>query len=67
MTTTLTTAIVDRSGKRFWVCANCGRTLGELVGVRLVIIRHDLHITFPITVGMRQTCPKCHEENEYDG
>lgn len=30
-------AIVEIKGKRWWRCPNCGKTLGELVGNRVVI------------------------------
>lgn len=47
-------------GKSFWCCPNCSRTVGEVVGVRLVVIvaRHRL-LNFPITDDLHMTCPKC--------
>lgn len=45
----------------YWRCPNCRRILGEIVGVRLVIlVRRDWHITQPLIDGLEQTCPKCH-------
>jgi ribosomal protein S27E len=44
---------------RYVKCSNCGRTLGQIVGVRLVVIISGRIVTFPLIVGLELTCPKC--------
>lgn len=48
------------AGKRFWRCPSCGRTLGEVAGVVVVVRRRDFEGTFPAK-GARQRCPNCGE------
>ncbi len=51
---------------RFWCCSNCQRTLGEIVGVRLVIIvTRERLVNFPLYEGMELTCPKCGAVSAY--
>jgi hypothetical protein len=57
--------IRDRGGSKWWHCPCCGRTLGEVAGNRLVVIRGSLHWTSPVIPGMGQTCPHCHTESIY--
>jgi rubrerythrin len=42
-----------------WRCPSCNRTLGELVGERLVVKIADRTLTFPAIADADQTCPKC--------
>lgn len=57
--------IRPRGGSRWWHCPGCGKTLGEVAGNRLVVIRHSLHWSCPIVPGMAMTCPHCHQESVY--
>jgi hypothetical protein len=57
--------IFTRAGRQWWLCPNCRATMGELIGARLVVIAGRRHLTFPLTPGLRQTCPKCGTESEY--
>lgn len=59
--------VVVRSGKRWMLCPNCDHTLGELVGVRLIVIVRGRRFTFPLVVGLCQTCPGCGHESAYAG
>jgi len=53
----------DRRGEshRAWLCPNCHRVLGELVGTRLVIIvSRQWTISQPLNDDLQQCCPGCH-------
>lgn len=51
---------------RFWTCPGCSRTLGEIIGVRLVIIvQRERILNFPITDDLHMTCPKCGQVSVY--
>jgi RNase P subunit RPR2 len=46
--------------RRYWSCPNCHRNLGEIVGVRLVIlVKRDQVITFPLVTDLHITCLRC--------
>lgn len=51
--------IVERFGRRYWVCPNCGRTLAEMMAGRVIIKVHNRVIGFPAHAAMDQTCPRC--------
>jgi ribosomal protein L37AE/L43A len=59
--------VVVRGGKRWWLCPNCDHTLGELVGVRLVVVIRGRRFTFELVPRLRQTCPSCGHESVYSG
>ena len=64
MTTDAT--IMPIGDKTFWKCPNCQRTMGEVVGVRLIIIvRRERVLNFPITDDLHMTCPKCGQVSVY--
>lgn len=62
-----TARIVVRGGRRWLLCPNCDHTLGELVGVRLIVIIRGRRFTFPLVSGLTQSCPSCGQESEYEG
>lgn len=52
--------IVQRGAHWFWCCPNCQRTMGELLGTRLlVIISRDRMASFPLVDALHLNCPKC--------
>jgi hypothetical protein len=57
--------IFTRANMRYWICPNCRTTIGECLGSRLVVVIARRRFTFPLTPGLRQTCPKCGTESEY--
>ena len=57
--------IICRKGRDYVLCPNCQRIIGEIVGVRLIVmVRGNWHHTFPLVAGSTQTCPRCHVESE---
>jgi hypothetical protein len=59
--------ILEREGKRWWRCPCCRKTMGEFVGWRLIVMTHGRTFTFPLVIGMTQTCPHCGQESELGG
>lgn len=51
--------IERRNGHRMWLCPNCGKPIGEILGSRLVIRVNRRTLTYPLTQGIDQTCPMC--------
>lgn len=51
----------NHDGHRYWSCPNCGRTIGEIVGERLVIlIKRDLVGSYDLVARPVLTCLRCH-------
>jgi uncharacterized C2H2 Zn-finger protein len=50
--------IVTVQGRRWWRCPECDKTLGEVVGGRVVVRRRDFSGEFGVD-GSSQRCPKC--------
>lgn len=47
-------------GKTFWSCPNCGRTMGELIGTRVVIIvRKGIVASYEVTDTFVLSCARC--------
>ena len=60
VTTTATPARVEtRQGRRWWLCANCGAKLGEVVGARVIIKAGATEVRLPVEKGPERDCPKC--------
>lgn len=53
------TLVMERSGRLWWLCPACHKTLGEIVGTRLVVVAATRRLTFPLAPGTEQTCPRC--------
>jgi uncharacterized C2H2 Zn-finger protein len=50
----------ERSGHRMWCCPGCHKTLGEVIGTRLVVIlRSERIVNFSLVDGLEMSCPKC--------
>jgi hypothetical protein len=48
-------------GHRYWSCPNCSRTIGEIMGERLVVlVKRDLVASFRITGDLVMVCMRCH-------
>lgn len=60
-------ARIRQQGERsYWVCPNCDRTMGEIVGTRLiVIVRREKTLNFPIVDDLRMTCNRCGAVSAY--
>jgi hypothetical protein len=50
--------------RRLWQCENCGKTLGDFLGARLVIERASIRATFPLVTGAVFTCHRCGHPNQ---
>lgn len=59
MSATTEAAILVREGKTWWRCQSCQRTLGELVGGRVVVKVNDRRLSLPRVAGLDQVCPRC--------
>lgn len=58
--------IRQQGDHRFWCCGNCQRTLGEIIGTRLVIIiKRERIVNFPLRDDLQMTCPKCGAVSTY--
>ena len=58
--------ISQRGAHQFWTCPNCKRVIGEIVGVRLVIIvTRERIVNFPLHDGVELGCPKCGQVSVY--
>jgi RNase P subunit RPR2 len=58
--------VVDLGPTHWWACPNCRRTIGQIVGARLIVIVRGRQMTFPLMDGMTQTCPNCGQESRYE-
>ncbi len=59
-TPTATPARVEtRQGRRWWLCANCGQKLGEVVGARVIVRSGKCEVRLPVEKGPERDCPKC--------
>ncbi len=59
MAETVASRIETRGGQRSWLCGNCGRKLGEIIGDRVVIRIGARELRMPIQKTPEQDCPRC--------
>lgn len=59
-------AVVERQGRRWWLCPNCRKTAGEIIGERFVIKLGKLTLTYPAVKGMTHTCIGCGYESRLE-
>jgi hypothetical protein len=61
--------IRQTQGRRWWKCHGCGRTLGEVVGDRVIIKVGDRWIRLPAVPGLELECPvpQCRETSVLEG
>lgn len=48
---------------RWWRCEACGRTLGQVIGLRLIVVVRGEELRFPVVAGTEFPCPKCGKAN----
>lgn len=58
-------AVADLVIKTWWKCENCRTTIGEKLGLRLVVVLKGEEFNFPLVAGMIFTCRKCGHPNTY--
>jgi ribosomal protein L40E len=55
------------SSVRTWLlCRNCGATIGEVVGCRIIVVVRGINVNFPVVPGTIFTCRKCGHPNVID-
>ena len=62
--TTKQARIVTRSGKQFWVCPQCSKTIAEVTPSSIVIVIVNRRLVVSGST-YAQVCPHCHEISEY--
>lgn len=54
------------AGRHWWKCRNCGKTLGEFVGCRLIVVVRGYEVKMPAIAGLALACQRCGVENVLD-
>lgn len=66
MSQTTATFVAPPVNRRFWKCAVCGRTLGEITAEKLIVKVGERIIRLPLIAGTEQICPRCGGENRLE-
>lgn len=63
----MTATRAEKTPPHYWRCANCRRSIGEVIGTQLVIVIRGERVYLSAVQWAARTCPNCGVLNERDG